>query len=967
MPIRRILLDWSKPALPTAVDWLAQRYAADGRFDLEPCVLAVPGGRAGRRLEELLLLHAEEQGWQLRPPRVVTVGQLPEMLYRPQRPFASPLVQQFAWAKALRESRAAVLDRLVPGLPSDQPLEGWLSIGEMLGRLHRELAADHKEFQTVADCGDGLDGFEERARWQALAAVQKRYLNVLDELELWDRQTARRVAINNGECQLDRDLILIGTVDLNLQQRLMLDQIAERTTALVFAPESLAGRFDELGCLLPEAWETAEIPVADEQILLADDPNDQAQAVLGWLGGLGGRYAAERITVGVSPDNSLVPQLQQHFDAHGVPNRWGVGRPLERSSPCRLLSAVAEVLDEATFSAAAALARHPALGDWLRRQGVACDPGMALDEHFADRLPARIDLKALADQAECSDDAPEGRRRSESQVCLHRMAKLLEPLADKRGKKSLGDWAEPVLTVIEQLYGHRPLDRDEEPDRSVLIACEKLRDGWRGMDDVPPEVAEGLIGRVDASTAIRLLLGQLQGEQIPAPPRPEDIELLGWLELPLDDAPALVATGLHEGAVPQAVNADLFLPNRLRQALGITDNARRYARDAYALSLLAASREEFAVVLGRRTSENDPLTPSRLLFACPEEQLPRRARRLFREDDAPVEPPPLPPPAAVAARPSRAAGPSLLHPPQPEPLSEPIRSMRVTEFRDYLACRYRYYLRHRLSLSPVDDWAEELDGGAFGTLAHHVLGDFRDSPVAESTDADEIAEHLSAILDRRAARRYGKDALPAVAVQIEQLRYRLKAFARWQAEWAAQGWRTVAAEIAPPPETAALFVDGEPMYLRGRIDRIDRHQETGELFIFDYKTSDAGDSPEKQHRKKGQWVDLQLPLYRHLLNAIPPTELGLSDASELTDAAVQLGYITLPKSAEKAGHLPAEWSDADLAEADEVAAAVVRSVRGQTPFWPPAEVPPSFSDDFAYICRDGQLLIAVDDRGEEGE
>ena len=57
-----------------------------------------------------------------------------------------------------------------------------------------------------------------------------------------------------------------------------------------------------------------------------------------------------------------------------------------------------------------------------------------------------------------------------------------------------------------------------------------------------------------------------------------------------------IVTTFNEGFVPRASTADAFLPNRLRESLGLLHNDRRLARDAYALSLLVrvAARIEAA-------------------------------------------------------------------------------------------------------------------------------------------------------------------------------------------------------------------------------------------------------------------------------------------------------------------------------------------------------------------------------------
>jgi len=284
--------------------------------------------------------------------------------------------------------------------------------------------------------------------------------------------------------------------------------------------------------------------------------------------------------------------------------------------------------------------------------------------------------------------------------------------------------------------------------------------------------------------------------------------------------------------------------------------------------------------------------------------------------------------------------------------------MRVTEFKDYLGCPYRYYLRHRLKLAPLADSADELDGAAFGTLGHQVLGEFGKSPLAASTDADQIERYLSDELDRQVRQCFGAAPLAAIRVQVEQLRLRLRGFARWQAAWAAQGWQIQCVEASPQEGRAKLLVDGQPMFLRGRIDRIDLLPATGQWIICDYKTSDTATSPEKAHRRGGEWIDLQLPLYRHLI-------AGLDIEGLSGETLPQLAYILLPKDAGRIDIAVAEWSAEDLRSADETAADVIRKVRAER-FWPPAPTPPDFSADFAPLCQDGQFRAVLAAEAAEG-
>jgi RecB family exonuclease len=397
----------------------------------------------------------------------------------------------------------------------------------------------------------------------------------------------------------------------------------------------------------------------------------------------------------------------------------------------------------------------------------------------------------------------------------------------------------------------------------------------------------------------------------------------------------LIVSSFNEGYIPSSVNSDVFLPNSLRSQMGLQDNTRRYARDAYALSSLLASRSSVDLISARRNSEGDPLAPSRLLFATDRETIARRARKFF-SSPSPMH---LRAPLAGQLRPGREV-PNFLVPP-PGQLIEPIRELPVTAFRDYLACPYRFYLRRVMRLSSIDDKAEELDGALFGSLLHEVLQRFGEGPCKDSTDPEEIKTFLHQALNDVATTDFGQHALASVLVQMEQLRLRLDAFAVKQAQWAETGWQIDKTEVAGSNERRpALDVDGEPLGLRGRIDRIDVHRDTGQRAILDYKSSDSGKVPDQVHRRGGEWVDLQLPLYRYLAGS-----LGIA-------GPFRLGYVLLPKDVDNVDFCFADWSEQDLDEADEVARGVVRNIRAGR-FWPPTDPPPDFSEEYAPICQDG--------------
>ena len=281
-------------------------------------------------------------------------------------------------------------------------------------------------------------------------------------------------------------------------------------------------------------------------------------------------------------------------------------------------------------------------------------------------------------------------------------------------------------------------------------------------------------------------------------------------------------------------------------------------------------------------------------------------------------------------------------------LQQPARvlTLNVTEFRSYIACPYRYFLRHVLKLESLDDRAVELDGMAFGNVLHDVLRMFGESDARDSTDEVRLRRALVEQLDEVARQRFGSRRRAAVNVQLKQLEARLESFAHWQAKWRGSGWRIEHVERSIRPEAGgetppSLVVEGVQVWLHGRLDRIDFHDDNGECVIFDYKSGDKGQKPGESHRKKnGEWIDLQLPLYRHLARHLAlPSE-------------PRLGYINLPKELAGVGAEFAEWSPNDFAEADEVAKQVAFGI-AQREFWPPKTLPAGVFREFDDLCQVG--------------
>ena len=312
----------------------------------------------------------------------------------------------------------------------------------------------------------------------------------------------------------------------------------------------------------------------------------------------------------------------------------------------------------------------------------------------------------------------------------------------------------------------------------------------------------------------------------PAPSGADEptVELLGWLELLLDDAPFAVVTGFNEGRVPESSDTDSLLPDSLRARLGLPCDERRQARDHHLLAGLLASGKDVHFVSGRRTRDGDPLFPSRLAFAAPEAEAVERVRHAQRE-------------ARFAPTEREDAGPVTL-PPVVQPREAPD-VFTVTSFSQHLESPILFHLRRQLRLETVDDRAAELDALGFGNLAHDVLEAFGRSALKASPDAEAIEGFLVDRLHRARAERFPASVLASVPLQMRQLERRFQEFAAFQARRAREGWSIEAVEWSPGldvPEGEEIDgrrrgmvrldmgADEAPVWIKGKIDRIERHE-----------------------------------------------------------------------------------------------------------------------------------------------
>ena len=896
MTLTRHFHGWTTPSLPAAVEILSQGWTGRGPLDLRGRLIVVPTRHAGRRLRAELARTAAAKGTAVLAGTIVT----PEHLVPLPPEAADDSLVLAMLAKRLLAQRTR-LPALFPATDVAWDFPFALGVAAQLQDVRRQLTeADLAAADLLPLVPD-----EERARWATIDLLEKSLLQDVARLGRKDPLAARREAARRpaDAAGISRVVALFVPDFSALALRRLQTLAATCPVDLhVLAPESEAARFDAGGRPVPDAWEHEPLPLSERQIHVFEQTPDETEALAARLADAerDGRALAV-----CTPDPANAQALARRMQIDGgalfLPN----GVPLAATAPGRLLASWLALRRRRDYDSSAAFLRHPDAQDWL---GVRIGDDDArhllsqLDRCQAEHLPATFaDLRRFA--------------RQDPEFAV--LAGALDELAAR--------FAEPLSVFLANLYDCRRPAAGFPPDPLFAEAAASLADLVRTTE----ESAQALELKPDET--LDLLQAAMAREQVfPKPTAAR--EAIGWLETQWETAPAVLLADLREGVVPETRLGDAFLPDALRVRAGLAGNRDGLARDLFLARTLLESRPPGGVhfLHSRRAANQDPQLPSRILLACSADELPGRVELLFGR------------PALGGEIPSAPAAPVLpLAPPACRPEQIP-GTLSVTAFKAYLACPFRFYLAHVLRMRPEDDGAREIDPLNFGNLAHDALRILKKHEALD--DEEQIQALLLGELDRLAKAQYGPQPSFAAIVQLESLRQRLNAAAKVHAASVRDGWRIVAAE---EKYEATL---GE-MILKARIDRIDRHLESGAIRILDYKTSESGDAPLQTHfrpRSEQRWVDLQLPLYRYVYEQLHPRA-----------PVVSVGYFNLPKAVAKTGIAELEFRAKDGEDLYESALAqareVVAGIRAGK-FWPPADQTIPF-DDFEPLFAAGEKLI----------
>lgn len=916
MPVVRHFVGWDRPLVEAVRDFIIPA-PPDQCVDLSDTLILVPTRQAGRRLTDALALTCAKAGTALLACRTATPSVL--LKFNPRPTVATAIDVQAAWIETLTDADTAALPGLFPSPPAELDADWALRLGAMIQELRHALVEAGLTIDTLVRTRS--EDLEELDRWRDLATLERAYLAAVARHGLRDPccqilAAMQTPAIEDGV----RRIVVAAIPDPTEPARRALEHLSEALDIdiLVAAPEQRADTFDPWGRPIVEAWTQCSLAIPDPQtrIVLSAAPADQAATAIALLQRQSNTGAAAALG---TPDRALIPHLQAAIQEQGGTAFDPADRPLREHALYHLVAAWLNLVTERSYTALARLLRQP---DVMMRID-ADQPGYStqvlrrLDVLQNEHLP--WDLAAVQHWAD-TDSAPDGLRPT-----IDWVAGSL-PASQDTLASALRAFLQSVFER-HTIQAGRP--QDDEFERAARIVDEAIHE---------LSATEARPTTLGQRARAMLLLRRLGDAGYHRERAPDAIDIDGWLELAWNPAPVLVIAGVNEGTAPSAPSPNALLTDSLRLTLGMRSDADGLARDSFLLQSMIKARGARGaawLITGKVSDSGDPLRPSRLLLRCNDDELPARARQLFR----PVSTPRTRPAATCTVRldPARV------------PAPPPIAGLSVTAFRDYLACPFRFYLKHVLGMEARDDAKRAPDVRDFGIMIHDALQRMGESAaMRDGTHAPTLAVFLTDCAERWIRRHYGAAPALPIRMTLHAAQQRLESAARVQCRLAAEGWEIIAVEH-PFEQSIGGFI------VRGKIDRIDRHRDSGALRVIDYKTSDNANDPAKAHLaavrddtpefatvsvagKARRWTDLQLPLYAIL-------------GADTAEAPPEPAYFDLPRAVSGTAIRPWPTFDADLAGAAYATAEAIAESIVAGRFWPPAEQ--ITYDDFESLFRDG--------------
>jgi ATP-dependent helicase/nuclease subunit B len=963
--VERVFIGWERNFLPSVCQYLLEHYKKEystgPALALDNSLLVLPTRRAVRRLTDLLLTACLKNKITFLEPEFHTPGSLPGWLFTnltnsfsKQQKHKNQDFISYKSEKVLNQTQSILLmleainriakERLqilsikyVPTPGTETTYAIFFELAHTVLVLGKELFGANLTFQKVKDyIKNNNDAEILYCKWDVLHEIYEQYLSIIhttgkiDPLtyhfslkNIYGKDASELLLNRNPQLQstTNKNVILLGVHEL-IQSTVDLLHISINhdflsLKSLVFAPAELHQGFTEYGTLNTSFWYRYQPEYTLDDFSILDHEMKEPAKVLDILNKLP-QYNLNEITIGIgNPQTSSL--LQNSLKDFSICNHLAAGSSLNKIPLITLLQQLLYFAKNEFNKDLLSLIKHPLCSRFLEREFFnkfkrSITPVSVLEKFF---------LKYSVDTLQDAIKNQECRYLDTDAYTLLLILKNELLIFFGNEKLTLQSAASRLMLVIEKLTATNDLKTSSD-----LLNLEPVFDKLQEIYE-----SQVIHEPVTLNCFLDFFLRILSEIHIPEEFQENSLEILGWLELSLDDAKALIITGFNDGRVPGSNYEDAYLPDSLREALCLPSDTSRFARDNYLLATLLNSKEYTHFICSKFDKQNTPLMPSRLLYTT--SKAAQKVILLFYEK---IHSSTLAAHKALVKTSPSEKNLFIHFVTQPtEKVS--LTTVSATGITDYLQCPFRFYLKHILKIPPLSERTIELQPYEIGTLLHKCLSDFGNSSLTKSTAADVIYKFLNDSYDTLIKKHFSYDLSPIIEFQLFIAKKRLSTFAEWQAEQVQEGWNIVKVEY---PLTLPFNTFGQDnlspnSIISARIDRIDYHSQTNTLRIIDYKFSDKDKIPESTHRYgprlQKKWKNLQLPVYYFgLLQELKNQQSSvLQSISQSEQQKIVLAFFNL--SGNTTPFVTAEWTEEDLFTAKQCINKVLLGIH-EGCFWP---------------------------------